>query len=186
MAFKHTIPPSRPDMGRWGTENTGCCFEPMRDILPTTQKHIYILFHNNHFQSKNAAWPIIENTPLVPHLKKNLFPRGTGPSVFFRSQWAAISLADSLSCCTSLVKILTRDFLIRHSRGDSFPFFRLSRQHVPFPMPHTIIQTFPCMGQNVYAWASTGIPIYSRRRSRDRSLRWHASSIICCSSLFNF
>ena len=58
MAFKHTIPPSRPDMGRWGIENTGCCFEPMRDILPITQKHIYILFHNNHFQSKNAAWPI--------------------------------------------------------------------------------------------------------------------------------
>ena len=82
MAFNHTIPPSRPDMGRWRIENTGCCFEPMRDILPTTQKHIYILFHNSHFQSKNAAWPIIENTPLVPHLKKNLFPRGTGPFRF--------------------------------------------------------------------------------------------------------
>ena len=54
----------------------------MRDILSITQKHIYILFHNNHFQSKNAAWPIIENTPLVPHLKKNLFPRGTGPFRF--------------------------------------------------------------------------------------------------------
>ena len=123
MAFKHTIPPSRPDMGRWGTENTGCCFEPMRDILPTTQKHIYILFHNNHFQSKNAAWPIIENTPLVPHLKKNLFHAEPDPSVFFRSQWAAISLADSLSCCTSLVKILTRDFLIRTFPRRLFSFF---------------------------------------------------------------
>ena len=114
MAFKHTIPPSRPDMGRWGIENTGCCFEPMRDILPTTQKHIYILFHNNHFQSKNAAWPIIENTPLVPHLKKNLFPRGTGPFRFL-----PIPMGGNIS----LVKILTRDFLIRKFPRRLFSFF---------------------------------------------------------------
>lgn len=95
----------------------------MRDILPTTQKHIYILFHNNHFQSKNAAWPIIENTPLVPHLKKNLFPRWNRTLPFSSDQWTAIHLLIPYPVAPPLVKILTRDFLIRTFPRRLFSFF---------------------------------------------------------------